>query len=282
MALDYQHLKSIETPRQTFRYTDREAILYALSVGFGRLPEELPFVFERPALKTVPTMAVVLASTGLLYKTGVDMTKVLHGEQSLVLHRPLPPAAEIVAHSRVVEAYDKGAGKGAVLQLDTIAVLASDNEPLFTTTMTAIARADGGFGGCQSAPPAPHVLPDRSADAIVSLRTRNDQALLYRLNGDRNPLHADPAFAARAGFDRPILHGLCSYGIACRAVVSQACSYDADRIESFAARFSAPAFPGDTIETELWRDGDVVSFRCTAMERKATIINNGKCVLRRA
>ncbi len=270
----------METFPQRFSYTDRDSILYALSVGFGRKPEELPFVYERPVLRTVPTMAVVLASTGLIYKTGVDMTKVLHGEQSLILHRPLPPAAEIIAHSRVLETYDKGLGKGAVLQLETIARLASDNGPLFNFIMTVVARADGGFGGSQASPPAPHALPARVPDAVVALQTREDQALLYRLNGDRNPLHADPAFAARAGFDRPILHGLCSYGIACHAVVSEICRYDADRIRTFDVRFSAPALPGDTIETDLWRDDDVITFRCRSAERNVTIINNGKCTLK--
>ena len=273
---------ALRTPEQRFAYADREAILYALSVGFGREADELPFVFERPNLRTVPTLAVVIAPTGVIHKTGVDMTKVLHGEQDLVLHRPLPAAAEIVAQSRVVEAFDKGEGKGAVLQLETAARLASDDAPLFTSTMTIVARADGGFGGSQAAPPAPHALPDRPRDEVVGLQTRADQALLYRLNGDRNPLHADPAFALRAGFDRPILHGLCSYGVACRALVKSVCKGDPDRIASFGARFSAPAFPGDTIDTEIWEDAETVSFRCKARERDVVIINNGRCLLRRA
>ncbi len=282
MPIDYQHLMALRTPPQKFSYADREAILYALSVGFGRSADDLPFVYERPELKTVPTLAVVIAPTGVVHKTGVDMTKVLHGEQALVLHRPLPPAAEIIAQSRVVEAYDKGEGKGAILLLETAARLASDETPLFTSTMTIVARADGGFGGSRATPSPPHPLPERSPDIVSTLHTRDDLALLYRLNGDRNPLHADPAFAARAGFDRPILHGLCSYGIACRAVIKDACDNAPDRIETFSVRFSAPAFPGDTIETEIWKDGDVVSFRCRAKERDVIIINNGRCGLQTA
>ena len=282
MPIDYQHLMALRTSPQKFAYADREAILYALSVGFGRSADDLPFVYERPKLKTVPTLAVVIAPTGVIHKTGVDMTKVLHGEQALVLHRPLPPAAEIVAQSRVVEAYDKGEGKGAILLLETAARLASDETPLFTSTMTIVARADGGFGGSRATPGPPHPAPERSPDIVSTLHTREDLALLYRLNGDRNPLHADPAFAARAGFDRPILHGLCSYGIACRAVIKDACDNDPDRIEQFSVRFSAPAFPGDTIETEIWKDGDVVSFRCRAKERDVIIINNGRCGLQTA
>lgn len=282
MPIDYEKLMALRTPPQKFAYTDRETILYALSIGFGRDPDDLPFVFERPSLKAVPTLAVVVAPTGVVHKTGVDMTKVLHGEQDLTLHRPLPAAAEIVAQSRVVEAFDRGEGKGAILQLQTAARLASDDAPLFTSTMTIVARADGGFGGSPKTPPAPHVLPDRSPDHVVSLNTREDQALLYRLNGDRNPLHADPAFAARAGFDRPILHGLCSYGVACRALIKDVCDGDPDRIATFGARFSAPAYPGDTIETEIWRDREIVSFRCRARERGVVIINNGRCSLRGA
>lgn len=273
---------ALRTPPQRFSYTDRDAIMYALSVGFGRDPDELPFVFERPTLKIVPTLAVVIAPTGVIHKTGVDMTKVLHGEQNLILHRALPSSAEIVAQSRVIEAFDRGEGKGAVLQLETQARLAEDDAPLFTSTMSIVARADGGFGGSKSAPPAPHTLPERSPEHIVSLRTREDQALFYRLNGDRNPLHADPTFAARAGFERPILHGLCSYGVACRGLIKSICNGNPDRIAEFGARFSAPAFPGDTIDTEIWRDGDTVSFRCRARERDIVIINNGKCVLKSA
>lgn len=281
MPIDYQTLMALRTRPQRFSYADREAILYALGVGFGGEPDDLPFVFERPKLQIVPTLAVVITPTGVVHKTGVDMTKVLHGEQNLVLHRPLPPSAEIVAQSRVVEAFDRGEGKGAVLQLETEARLAADDAPLFTSTMTIVARADGGFGGSKATPPAPHALPDRSPEHVVSFRTRTDQALLYRLNGDRNPLHADPAFAARAGFDRPILHGLCSYGVACRALIKSACEGDSDRIAEFSARFSSPAFPGDTIDTEVWRDGQIASFRCRARERDIVIINNGKCVLKR-
>lgn len=282
MPINYEKLMALRTPPQRFSYADREAILYALSIGFGRDPDDLPFVFERPGLKTVPTLAVVIAPTGVIHKTGVDMTKVLHGEQNLALHRSLPPSAEIVAQSRVVEVFDRGEGKGAVLQLETEARLAADDAPLFTSTMTIVARADGGFGGSRATPPAPHALPDRPPEHVASLCTRDDQALLYRLNGDRNPLHADPAFAARAGFDKPILHGLCSYGVACRALIKTVCGGDPGRIAEFGARFSAPAFPGDTIDTEVWRDGDTVSFRCRAKERDVVIVNNGKCVLRRA
>jgi acyl dehydratase len=279
MALDYKRLVAMKSEPHRFSYTDRDAMLYALSVGFGTRAEDLPFVYERPVLRTVPSMAVVLASTGLLMQTGVNMTKVLHGAQSLTLHRPLPASAEIVAESRVLEAFDRGTEKGAVLQIETVARSVDDDAPLFTFMMTIVARGDGGFGGSSAAPPKPHLLPDREADREVSLQTRDDQALLYRLNGDRNPLHADPAFAARAGFARPILHGLCSYGIACRAVIATACNYDGDRIKRFDARFSAPAYPGDTLATDLWIDGDVVSFRVRAVERKTTVIDNGLCLL---
>jgi acyl dehydratase len=279
VALVYETLRRLESSGHHFRYTDRETMLYALSIGFGPAAGQLPFVYERPALQTVPTMAVVLASTGLLQETGVNMTKVLHGAQALTVHRPLPPAADLIASSRVVEAYDRGPEKGAVLLLETSATLEGEDQALFSSIMTIIARADGGFGGSKDQPPVPHTLPVREPDETISYRTRDDQALLYRLNRDRNPLHADPAFAAKAGFDRPILHGLCSYGIACGAIIKALGGNTNERIKKFEARFSAPAYPGDNIETDLWIENSEISFRSRVPERNAVILNNGRCVL---
>jgi acyl dehydratase len=282
VAISLEALQALEITDMRFAYGERETMLYALSIGMGRDPldlRELPFVYEGDALQAVPTMAVVLASTGIIRKTGVDFTKVLHGEQRLTLHRRLPVAGELVANSRVAAVYDKGAGKGAVLLLETTARSAADNAPLFTFVMTIMARGDGGFGGPQGSGPEPHQLPDRPPDHIEAFTTRPEAALLYRLNGDRNPLHADPKAASRAGFERPILHGLATYGIACRALLRTACDYDAGRVRAFDARFSAPVYPGDEIVTDIWRDRDVVSFRCRVPGRDAIVLNNGRCLL---
>jgi acyl dehydratase len=167
-----------------------------------------------------------------------------------------------------------------VLLLETAARSAVDGAPLFTSTMTIVARGDGGFGGPQGPTSEPHALPKRPPDRTDLLQTRPEAALLYRLNGDRNPLHADPEVAARVGFTRPILHGLATYGIACRAVLRTACDDDADQMQSFDARFSAPVYPGDEIATDIWRDDGVISFRCRVPVRDAVVLNNGRCILR--
>jgi acyl dehydratase len=282
MAMNYDHLMSLAVEGERHLYTDRETILYALGVGMGRdaLDEtELDYVFERGALKTVPTLATVLTRSGLLRNCGLDYTRVVHGEQRLALHRPLPPAGSLIADSRVVGAFDKGKDKGAVVVTETKVRSAEDGAPLFTLGSTTFARGDGGFGGPAGSGPAPHRLPDRAPDLSCALETRPDQALLYRLSGDRNPLHADPALAKRVGFPAPILHGLCTYGTACRAILQTVCAYDHTRIVGFDVRFSAPVYPGDTVATDMWIDGKTVSFRCRVAARDAVVINNGKCLL---
>ena len=282
MAINLEALRALEITDMRFAYGERETMLYALSIGMGRDPldtRELPFVFEGAGLQAVPTMAVVLASTGIIRRTGVDFAKVLHGEQRLVLHRRLPVAAELLASSRVAAVYDGGAGKGAVILLETTARSAADGAPLFTFIMTIMARGDGGFGGPQGSGPEPHQLPERAPDQTDLFKTRPEAALLYRLNGDRNPLHADPKVAARAGFTGPILHGLATYGIACGALLRTVCGYDAALMRSFDARFSAPVYPGDEIATDIWHDDDIVSFRCRVPARDVVVLNNGRCLL---
>lgn len=283
MAINHERLMALKREGDRLAYTDRETLLYAIGIGMGRDPldeNELPYVFEQPAgLKTVPSMASVLARVPLLKDCGYDYSKVLHGEQKLTLHRTLPPQGELIADSRVIAAYDKGAGKGAVILTETKVRLAADGQPLFTQQSTTFARGDGGYGGPAGSGPAPHPIPERKPDQTVTLETRKDQALLYRLNGDRNPLHADPALAKRVGFPVPILHGLCTYGTACRAILQSVAAYDHTRIRGFDVRFSAPVYPGESIATDLWVDGKTVSFRCRVPERAAVVINNGRCAL---
>jgi acyl dehydratase len=225
-------------------------------------------------------MATVLTRIALLKDCGYDYTKVVHGEQRLTLHRPLPPQGELIADARVVAAYDKGPGKGAVIHTEANVRSAAHDQPLYTLLSTTFARGDGGFGGPSGSGPQPHPLPKRSPDLTATFQTHEDQALLYRLNGDRNPLHADPEYARRAGFPAPILHGLCTYGIACRAVLQTVAGYDHARITAFDVRFSAPVYPGEAIATDMWVDGKSVSFRCRIPERNDVVaIDHGRCVL---
>jgi acyl dehydratase len=281
--INYEKLIGLRLEGERFRYTDRDTMLYAVSIGMGRDPldaDELPYVFESPALKTVPSLATVLTRIPLLKDCGYDYTKVVHGEQRLALHRPLPPGGELIADARVVAAYDKGPGKGALIYTQTDVRLAEGGAALYTLLSCTFARGDGGFGGPAGAGPEPHAIPARAPDLAETFETRAEQALLYRLNGDRNPLHADPALARRVGFPAPILHGLCTYGIACRAILKLAAGYDHRRILALDVRFSKPVYPGEAIETQLWIDGSTVSFRCRVPKRDgAVVIDHGRCIL---
>lgn len=282
MALVYDKLMSLRRSGDRFAWSDRETMLYALGVGMSRDPydeAELAYTFERQKLKTVASMATVLQRVALLKDCGYDYTKVVHGEQRLMLEKPLEPEGEVVCDSRVVSAFDKGPGKGAIINSELVAKDARTGEKLYTLVSTTFARGDGGFGGPSGSGLEPHPLPARKPDLTAAAETRLDQALLYRLNGDRNPLHADPELAKRVGFPVPILHGLCTYGTACRTILREVAKYDHTRIRGFDVRFSSPVYPGETILTDMWVDGNVVSFRCRLKERDVTVINNGKCTL---
>jgi acyl dehydratase len=282
MPIDYARAKALTVTGETGRYGDRETMLYALGIGMGSDPldtNELPFVYEN-GLKVVPTQATVIASGfSLIGQTGINYAMVVHGEQRLTMHKPLPGAASITSDSRIVEIVDKGAGKGAVVITETLVKEAATGEALCTLSSSIFARGDGGFGGPPSGGPEPHVVPDRAPDLELEFATRPDQALLYRLSGDRNPLHADPAFAKMVGFERPILHGLCTYGITCRAVLAGYCDMDPARIGAHDVRFSAPVFPGETISVQMWKDGNVISFEARVKTRDAVVIRNGRCLL---
>ena len=285
MALNYEDLMSKVELDLPFSYTDADAMLYALSIGMARDPldaRELPFVYEQGKGRgphTVPTLATVLVPDMFPRDLGWDYTQVLHSEQRMQLYRPLPPAADLLINKRVVDAFDRGPKLGALILLEAEGRLAADDTVLFTLGCTVVARGDGGFGGPKGKGIPPHRPPRREPDLSCDIDTRPDQALLYRLTGDRNPLHADPARAQAVGFERPILHGLCTFGIACRAIMQTICDYDYTLIREFDARFSAPVLPGDTITTDMWQDGNVVSFACTVQERDAEVLRNGRCVL---
>ena len=283
MPIAYPAILDLKTDPETVAWKDRDAMLYALGIGLGSDPlnaEELPFVYEN-GLKAVPTMTTVLAMTPgysrLLARSGINFARVVHGEQSVEFHQPLPPEGEAEVQGRVAAVYDKGE-KGAILLVETT-LTAKGGDVLATLRSSIFARADGGFGGSSEGEAAPHPHPDRPADLTLDFPTRPDQALLYRLNGDRNPLHADPSFARMVGFPRPILHGLCTFGITCRAVLQAYADFDPARVKAHQARFSAPVFPGETVSVDLWRDGEVVAFEARVKEREAVVIKNGKSVL---
>lgn len=283
MPIQYPEILSLSSDDFTARYTDRETMLYALGVGMGADPmneKELPFVYEN-GLKALPTMTTVIAwgAGAMTGRMGINYLMVVHGEQKLEMHKPLPSEGSIKAAVRVLGAYDKGKDKGAVIYSETVISDAVSGDKLATLVSSTFARGDGGFGGPSEGAPEPHPTPNRPHDAELAIATRPDQALIYRLSGDRNPLHSDPNVARMAGFPRPILHGLCSYGVTCRAVLQTYADYDPSRIKNFDVRFSSPVFPGETIVTRMWKDGDVVSFEASVAERNVTVIKNGRCVL---
>ncbi len=280
MPIAYPDILDLKSEGQAFSWTGRDAIIYALGVGLGADPmdeRELAFVYEKE-LKPVPTLAGVVAWGAGAGPTGVNYLLVVDGERKIVFHKPMTAEGQVTARSRIVGAWDKGPGKGAVIVSETELVDKS-GEAVLTITGSTFARGDGGFGGPSEGQPEPHAVPARAPDQSVDIPTRPDQALIYRLSGDRNPLHCDPAVAKAAGFTRPILHGMCTYGITCRAVLQAYAEYDPARFKSHQARFSAPVFPGETITVDLWRDGEVVSFEARVKDRGVTVIKNGKTVL---
>jgi acyl dehydratase len=282
MAIDFEKVMALRTTGQAYSYRDRETMLYALGIGMGADPldeRELPFVYEN-GLKAMPTLATVVTwGAGDFGATGINYLMVVHGEQRLTIHKPMPVGADLLADWRITDCIDKGSGKGAVLHAETVLTDKSSGEKLATLVSTTFARGDGGFGGPSAGGPAPHETPTRAPDAECALSTRPDQALLYRLSGDRNPLHADPRIARMAGFDRPILHGLCTYGVCCRAVLRTFADYDPTRLKAFDVRFSAPVFPGETVVTRMWKDGTTISFDAKVAERGVTVIKNGRAVV---
>jgi len=243
-------------------------------------PRALPFVHEAQ-LKVVPTMPTMIAwiAEPTFTALGVDPITALHGEQKIELHGVIPCPVTVMVQGRVRAVYDKGADHGAVIVTEHVISDAADGRLIATLTTTCFGRSEGGCGGISAAASKPHVVPTRAPARSIDYPTRPDLALLYRLTGDRNPVHADPQIASRAGFARPILHGLCSFGIACRAVLETFADYDPARILSHQARFSAPVFPGETLTVDLWVDNDVVSFEGRVKDRGVTVIRNGKTVL---
>jgi acyl dehydratase len=285
MPIDYDKLLALNIPEVEHSYTDKDTMLYALGVGLGHDPldaRQLDFVYEKN-LKALPTFAAVLGYPGFWIReldTGIDWVRIVNGEQGVVLHRPVAPKGTVLGKSRIVEAIDKGRGKGALVYTERKVTDKASGELVATVTQTTFCRADGGFGGPPREQPPPHKLPERAPDLTCELETRPEQAMIYRLSADRNPLHIDPEVAKAAGFPRPILHGLGTFGVVGHALLRTVCDYDPARVRAFAGRFSAPVFPGEAIRTEFWRDGEVVSFRALVPARNVVAMTNGRAEVR--
>jgi acyl dehydratase len=250
-----------------------DVILYHLGIGAGlgrpTDPAELAYTYEQrlvvlPSFGVVPAFqGLVTAATGQIPGLAVNPIMILHGEQDLEVHTPIPTAGSVEHRPRVASLYDKG--KAALVTIEVESGPAGD--PLFTNRFTIFARGEGGFGGDPNSPAPGNAPPDREPDAVAESPTMRHQALIYRLSGDKNPLHADPDFAKLGGFDTPILHGLCTYGIACKAVVDTLLDGDVNAVARYQVRFTGVVFPGETVVTSMWREGDRIVLSATTKER---------------
>jgi acyl dehydratase len=278
VPIDLEAVQAAEPTSREAAWTERDVLLYHLSVGAGQeVPPRLERVYEAP-LRVLPTFAVVagqgisagatspprLSAPGL----DIDLRRILHAGQALEVHRPLPPSGRARISSRVADVWDKG--KAAVVVFEQSAV-DEDDRPLWTIRMQVWARGEGGFGG-DPGPSTSWSAPERDPDHVLETVTRPDQALLYRLNGDLNPLHVDPEFAAMVGFERPILHGLATYGIVARDVVEHLLDGDETRVAAYEVRFAGTLTPGETLRTSVWREGDTWSLVATCPEREDAMV----------
>ncbi len=257
-------------------WTSKDCLLYAVGVGAGT--EELAFTTENSdgiEQQVLPTFAVIAGAGGggAMRSIGdFDPAQLVHGEQTFALHGPIPTEGRVRTVTTVTGIYDKGSG--ALVETESESVDAESGQPRFTTRSSAFIRGEGGFGG-ERGPSKKTPLPERDPDHRVTYRTREDQALIYRLSGDRNPLHSDPAFAARAGFDRPILHGLCTYGFTGRALLHELCGSDPTRFRSMEGRFTSPVFPGEQLEVAIWSDGGHAVFQTQGQDGRVVLV--GAC-----
>src|SRR5262245_21076922 len=283
MALDHGLVGEPGEPHER-SWTSTDALLYAVGVGagLGDALSELQFTTENSqglTQQVLPTFAVLISQARTARSLGdFDRAQLVHAEQSFELHRPLPVSGTVRTVSTVSGIYDKGSG--ALVMIQNKAVDATTGEPMVTARSGAFIRGEGGFGG-ERGSSEPWQRPERTADHQVVLATRPEQALIYRLSGDRNPLHADPKFAARGGFPRPILHGLCTYGVTGRALLHALCGSDPARFASMSGRFTQPVFPGDRLTVSIWvadganADGDGTAQFQTAIQNGAVVIDRG-------
>lgn len=285
--MDYQTVKHWNFPEVEQTYTEHDTILYALGIGLGADPldrQQLQYVYE-DGLKAFPTQSVVLAYPGFWMrdpKVGIDWVRLVHGEQRLAIHRPLPAQGTVRARTRVTHIVDKGADKGALV-ISERTLHDADGQALATVTQTTFCRGDGGLAQSDAPPPGLQPTPDTAPDASVTLPISLRAALIYRLCADPNPLHVDPEVAARAGYPRPILHGLATYGVAAHAVVQAFCGYDASRLTGLDVRFSSPVFPGESLTVDMWRDGPGrIRLLARIAERDKVVLSHGSATFQEA
>jgi acyl dehydratase len=282
MTIDVDRLIGSGTVTSRRAYTRRDASLYALSIGFGTDPlneQELDFVSERPTFKSVPTMASIFADV-ILELTNVCQLQhpelALHGEQKLEIFSPLPDVAELDIQGSIAAVYDRGPKRGAEIHMVAEARLRGEAALLYRATYVTIARGDGGFGGDEPDYSARgNRIPTSDPESVWEFPVGRNQALLYSLNGDPNPIHTQPRIAKSAGFETPIMHGLGTYGMACRAVLMTYCASDPTAMKSFDVRFSAPVLPGETLLVDMWRLADGVAFQAKVIERDVVVLKNG-------
>ncbi|MBT0958282.1 3-alpha,7-alpha,12-alpha-trihydroxy-5-beta-cholest-24-enoyl-CoA hydratase [Alphaproteobacteria bacterium KMM 3653] len=279
MPIQYDHLMGYDIPETRQTYGAEDLARFGLTVGMGQDPldmRQLPYVGAlADDTRAMPAIANILGHPGFWLgnpDTGVDALKLVHGEHGITIHNTIPPEATIIGKTRVTGLVDKGEGRGALLYYEKHIRDAGTDQHLATCRGTTFLRGDGGFGGPSGPIRQAHTLPESAPDHVFDTPTRPEQALYYRWNADPNPLHLDPRVAAKAGFDRPILHGLCSFGFAAHALLAVLCDYDAERFGAMDARFTAVVYPGETLRTEIWNDG---SFRTKVVERDVVAIGNG-------
>lgn len=284
MSTERKKLVSAACEDQAVGYSSDDAMLYALGVGFASDPrdiDELDYVHRQPLLKTVPTLATMLLDAGFPSADhGWDGHRAIPVEQKLELFRPLPMNGKLLANRRVLDVTEHHDGTAACIVVQSEVRLAADDTALFTLGSTLMA-ADQGAAARPEVPAllARHRLPKREPDLSCDIRTRPDQALLFSLSGDHNPLYTDPETARAAGFEAPLLQGRCVLGIACRAILRTICGYDYTLIKGIEARLAAPVFPGDVVTTDMWQDRNIVSFRCYVRARAAIAVDGGRCTL---
>lgn len=280
--IDYDKLMARTFAPVEQTYTTRDTILYALGLGLGAdpmNPAHLRATYEGNAgFCALPSMVNVLAGPGFWAiepDTGLTWQKILHGEQSFTLHAPLPTEGTLVGETRITGIIDKGAAKGAQIYSERRLTDKASGQLIATVTATSVARGDGGFGGPSGPVKEVHQMPETDPEVAFEHETLPGQALIYRLSGDFNPLHADPEVATGAGFKMPILHGLSTLGVAAWSITAALAEGDPGAIRHLQLRFSAPVYPGETIRTEMWREGADVTFRARAVERDVIVLNNG-------
>lgn len=282
--MNLEAIRNFRFDEVTHTYAARDSILYALGLGYGSNPSdpaELAFVYE-DNVRTVPSMCCVLAHPGMWVRNPalcIDWLRILHGEQSFEIHSPIPAEGTVVGSCENVAVEDKGAGKGAIVHQVKKLIDKASGRLLATVRSVLFLRGDGGCGSFGEVPAQAQPLPEQTPSSVCEIATMPQSALIYRLSGDYNPIHADPGAAAKAGFEAPILHGLCTLGVATRAILSTFTSGAPERLRSLSVRFSRPVFPGETIRTEFFGSEREIRFRSRAVERDVIVLDRGSAII---